>query len=245
MIRELAQNVQGFRDFTSNKANELSIQYANLADVAGGQITANWVAAKMMGQWRDGTPLVERPGSDKSESLRKHSRHENDFSYALDDPQGMHCPFGSHIRRANPRDSLQPDDPAQQSITNRHRLLRRGRSYEYYTEQGAIAEKGLLFVALCTDLERQFEFVQQTWINSSTFHGLKNEPDPFVAWQDPKTRVFTIPTPSGPVRLHDMESFVSVQAGGYFFMPSRSAIRYLANLNASKWYSDGSFIDPK
>jgi deferrochelatase/peroxidase EfeB len=151
----------------------------------------------------------------------------------------MHCPFGSHIRRANPRDSLQPDDPAQQSITNRHRLLRRGRSYEYCTKQGNVAEQGLLFVALCSDLERQFEFVQQTWINSPTFHGLKNEPDPIVAWEDAKTRVFTIPTPSGPVRLHSVESFVSVQAGGYFFLPSRSAIRYLANLNASKWRSGG------
>src|SRR5439155_21183917 len=140
-------------------------QYSNLANIAGGQITADWVAAKMMGRWRDGTPLVERPGADKGEGLRKHSMHENDFSYALDDPQGMHCPFGSHIRRANPRDSLQPDDPTQQAITNRHRLLRRGRPYEYQPLPNEQAEKGLLFLCICADLERQYEFVQQTWIN--------------------------------------------------------------------------------
>jgi hypothetical protein len=89
----------------------------------------------------------------------------------------------------------------------------------------------LLFTCLCADLDRQFEFVQQSWIRSPSFHGLKDEPDPIVAWQDPKTRVFTIPTPSGPVRLHNMQSFVTVRAGGYFFLPSRSALQYLFDLN--------------
>jgi hypothetical protein len=89
----------------------------------------------------------------------------------------------------------------------------------------------LLFTCLCADLDRQFEFVQQSWIRSPSFHGLKDEPDPIVAWQDLKTRVFTIPTPSGPVRLHNMQSFVTVRAGGYFFLPSRSALQYLFDLN--------------
>jgi Dyp-type peroxidase family len=239
VIRELAQDVEGFTEFTEKKATELAKGYPKLADVAGGTITAEWVAAKMMGRWRDGTPLVERAGGDKGEGVRKHSDRENDFSYAIDDPQGMHCPFGSHIRRANPRDSLQPDDPAQQSIVNRHRLLRRGRAYQHRSAAGVVEEKGLLFVALCTDLERQFEFVQQTWINSPVFHGLKDEPDPILGCADPETQKFTIPTPSGPLRLHAMQSFVSVKSGGYFFLPSRSAIRYLANLNASKWCDDG------
>ena len=97
------------------------------------------------------------------------------------------CPFGSHVRRANPRDSLQPDDPAQQSIVNRHRLLRRGRAYEYRTRD--VTRDGARRVCCSLhsvrDLERQFEFVQQTWLNSPVFHGLKDKPDPIVAAQNP------------------------------------------------------------
>ena len=39
-------------------------------------------------------------------------------------------PFGSHIRRSNPRDSLDPGSAEQISITNRHRIIRVGRQYE-------------------------------------------------------------------------------------------------------------------
>lgn len=165
-------------------------------------------------------------------------KFDNDFAFGVDDPQGLACPLGAHIRRANPRDSLLPADPQEQRITNRHRLLRRGRSYETKDE------KGLLFMALCGDLERQFEFVQQTWIGSPSFHGLPGERDPLLAqWPGPSaagedacphggatTGAFTIPTAAGPIVLKGLPSFVTVKAGGYFFLPSRSALRYLANL---------------
>ena len=177
----------------------------------------------MMGRWPDGVSLIARPGADKGEDPRKRDHPDNDFSYEIDDPQGLHCPFGSHIRRANPRDSMQPEDPMQQPIINRHRLLRRGRTYEYQPPEETEKEKGLLFTCLCADLDRQFEFVQQSWIGSPSFHGLKDESDPIAASSadpdpDPeKKHVFTIPTPSGPVRLQNMKSFVTVKGGGYFF----------------------------
>jgi hypothetical protein len=89
----------------------------------------------------------------------------------------------------------------------------------------------MLFVCLCADLDRQFEFVQQSWISSPVFHGLSDEPDPITAAADPAaTSVFTIPTSSGSLKLSNMRSFVTVRGGGYFFMPSRSAIQYLINL---------------
>jgi deferrochelatase/peroxidase EfeB len=106
---------------------------------------------------------------------------------------------------------------------------------EYEPEKDGKTETGLLFTCLCADLDRQYEFVQQTWIQSPSFHGLKDEPDPMVAWPDPdKPRVFTIPTPTGPVTIRDMESFVTVRAGGYFFPPSRSAIQHLVDINQRK-----------
>lgn len=230
VIRQLAQNVAGFKDFLTEQVKKLE-PYDGLAGIEGAPIDEKWLAAKLMGRWQDGTPLVTRPGADKLENGPKHLTRDNDFSYGMDDPQGLHCPFGAHIRRANPRDSLDPDDPDEQSVTNRHRLLRRGRAYEFETAGEKTPNQGLLFTCLCADLERQFEFVQQTWLRSPAFAGLQNEPDPIVAWQDPKQRVFTIPTPSGPLRLHEVKTFVTVRGGGYFFLPSRSAILYLADTN--------------
>jgi Dyp-type peroxidase family len=247
VLRQLAQNVEGFRNFVTDKARELNDQFGSggplngLARIAGAPIDAKWLAAKMMGRWPDGTPLIQRPGADRDENPRRHRATSNDFAYGIDDPQGLHCPFGAHMRRANPRDSLNPGDADEQSITNRHRLLRRGRTYEYQPPNATEPEKGLMFAALCADLDRQFEFVQQTWIQSPTFHDLRNEPDPMVAWQDAeKPGIFTIPTPAGPVRLENMESFVKVCAGGYFFLPSRSAILYLAAINGG-----GSRLTPR
>jgi Dyp-type peroxidase family len=258
VVRQLRQNVAGFEHFTQTKAQELRHNYGGLDEVVGAKINAQWIAAKLMGRWRDGTPLVRRPGSDKGDdddfqpdegsgnvesedscvkrSLRtkaapfaRLATGENDFAYGIDDPQGFHCPFGAHIRRANPRDSLQPEDPEQQAITNRHRLLRRGRTYEYQPPNESDVEKGLLFTCICADLDRQFEFVQQTWIASPSFHGLTEEPDPIVA---SKSGRFTIPTRAGPIRLQGIQNFVQVRGGGYFFLPSLSAIRYLADLQS-------------
>jgi deferrochelatase/peroxidase EfeB len=111
-------------------------------------------------------------------------------------------------------------------ITNRHRLLRRGRSYQQADE------KGLLFIGLCADLERQFEFIQQSWLGSTSFAGLTNEPDPIVAVKPSGTSTrFTIPTSAGSLVLPDAdESFVTVRGGGYFFLPSRSALVFLRKL---------------
>ncbi|MBI5131662.1 MAG: cytochrome P450 [Rhodopseudomonas palustris] len=238
-IRQFVQDVDGFKAFTEAKAQELS-KYRDLAAVIGEPPTADWVAAKMMGRWRSGVPLVDKPNSTSFNNRRGKSRNDadraydrdNDFSYGQDDPQGLHCPFGAHIRRANPRDSLQPDDPMQQQLTARHRLLRRGRSFETGGEGGK-PEKGLLFVAVCADVERQFELVQQSWVSSPSFHGLSGEPDPIIssAPDDPEeARVFTIPTAAGPLTLHGIHSYVTVKGGGYFFMPSRSALQYLIDL---------------
>ncbi len=180
----------------------------------------------MMGRWRSGASLICHPH--EMAGHRTPDRADNDFSFAKDDPQGLRCPFGAHIRRSNPRGSLAPNDPNQAVIERRHRILRRGRPYGDDT-----SEKGMLFVALCTDLERQFEFLQQSWVSSPSFQGLSNEPDPITSPPpaDPsKPFVFTIPTPSGPVTMKNLKSFVTVRAGGYFFMPSRSAIRFLAGL---------------
>ena len=255
VVRELKQDVDGFDAFVTRKADEMKgvitsdtqMAYRDIYKVIGQYPDKNWVKAKLMGRWPNGRPLIGNPVNtptpvpgDPDEAICRAAETENDFTYGADDPQGLACPFGSHIRRTNPRDSKQPGDKAEQVITNRHRLLRRGRTYTRASENGSV-EKGILFVSLCADLERQFEFVQQVWSNSPNFHGLANEPDPIFGSKapDPLTdcpaaRTFTIPTPAGPIKLTGMQNFVSVMAGGYFFLPSRSALTWMTDTALQK-----------
>jgi Dyp-type peroxidase family len=239
-VRQLEQHVDKFHDYAKRCVGYLPDELSNLI---GGPATREWVEAKMMGRWHDGAPLIDIPikpaapehanDADADEARVdppcKHAHREDrmrkdtDLNFGVDDPQGLYCPFGAHIRRTNPRGSLAPGDDSQLMITNRHRLLRRGRSYQQENE------KGLLFVGLCTDLERQFEFIQQSWLGSNSFAGLTNEPDPIVAVKPlgASTR-FTIPTSAGSLVLPGAdENFVTVRGGGYFFLPSRSALVFL------------------
>ena len=234
VIRELRQDVAAFEAFVDDAAKQLtSGGLCDLYKLVGQHPDRDWVKAKLMGRWPNGRPLVGNPVNLVSRAETIAAETENDFSYGEEDAQGLACPFGAHIRRTNPRDSKQPGDQAEQFISNRHRLLRRGRTYSC-KETG---EKGLFFVSLCTDIERQFEFVQQFWANAPAFHGLDKEPDPFigsdpVSAQDgcPQQRVFTIPTAAGPVQIGSLKKYVQTMAGGYFFLPSRSALGWLTDV---------------
>ena len=148
---------------------------------------------------------------------------DNDFLFGAEDPQALRCPFGAHIRRANPRESFDPGSQEQLAITNRHRILRIGRLYHPFKGQ----RPGLLFMCLNADLERQFEFVQQTWAQQPSFHGLCGERDPLIGNRR-DCDGFTIPTREGPVRLTGLPSFVQTRGGGYFFLPGKSLLEYLS-----------------
>ncbi|OYU69393.1 MAG: cytochrome [Alphaproteobacteria bacterium PA2] len=239
VIRQLEQDAAGFATMTAEKAQDLNARVgeAKLSQIVGDKVTDEWVAAKLMGRWRDGRPLIGNP---TYAVTRSSDEAANDFLYGRDDPQGHACPMGAHIRRANPRDSLTPNDPMEQVITRRHALMRRGRTYFYDEATGtyptdkpaAKAKKGLLFVALCVDLERQFEMMQQTWLGFPSFHSLVNEVDPIAtrSGRQLAERNFTIPTAAGPLTLRNMQSFITMKGGGYFFLPSRSAVAYLRDL---------------
>lgn len=245
VIRELQQDVDGFNLMLNEQVRRLTKveftedddstahtpYYRGLDQVIGQTIDVEWLAAKLMGRWRDGRPLVGHPLNSSAPRRQLNGQHENDFTFGKDDPIGLACPFAAHIRRANPRDSKQPSDDIEQKITNRHRLLRRGRNYD---KAWGEPETGMVFMALCANLERQFEFIQQTWMNSPSFHGLEQEPDAFVGHVDPSygDRCFTIPTAAGPVRLRGLQSHVTPRAGGYFFLPGRSALMFLEALIA-------------
>jgi deferrochelatase/peroxidase EfeB len=173
----------------------------------------------MVGRWKNGDSLVRYPHGPDGRS-----EPDNDFLFGVEDPDGMRCPFGAHIRRANARDTLAPGSEIQLRITNRHRILRVGRSY---LPQEDLTKPGLIFMCLNSDIERQFEFVQQSWILGRSFGGLENEVDPMLG-RGAAQHVLTIPTPNGPLRLKRMKDFVRVRGSGYFFLPGRRAMHFLA-----------------
>ncbi len=188
------------------------------------------LGAKCVGRWRSGAPLVKHPDCDPHDGAVT-AQPENDFEFARDDPVGFACPIGAHIRRANPRDSLGPNPETALKSARRHRLLRRGRSYgdrlaDVFVEDGI--PRGLHFICLNADIERQFEFVQQTWIDNGVFGGLFRESDPLMGNQEPTDRLFTIQRDPVRARVHGLRRFVTVKGGAYFFLPGLRALRYLA-----------------
>jgi deferrochelatase/peroxidase EfeB len=217
VIRQLKQEIAKYRDYVNKAATQFPEWSWGAPD---------WVAAKMLGRWPNGAPLALFPdGPPGPDDYCPIAKDEN-FRFGRDDPQGLACPFGAHIRRANPRDQFDADDKTQMSITNRHRILRRGRAYVDGKDSGADAQ-GLLFMCLNADIERQFEFLQQGWVGSSSFGPLRREADPLTA-TNRKGGTYTIPTLAGPKQLTGMQSFVSVIGGGYFFLPGRRALEFLA-----------------
>jgi Dyp-type peroxidase family len=196
-------------------------------------------AAKMVGRWPDGTPLVSA-----SKGAAEHVDPEA-FDYAHDDPHGLACPFGAHIRRTNPRATLARDPDMGLSKSKKHRILRRGRTYgEPFTPHltpdeiikaadavaGLPGERGLHFMCYNADIANQFEFVQQTWVNGPVFQGLQGEVDPLVGDPGQTSGSFTIPGSPVRRRVHGVPRFVRVRGGAYFFLPSQAALRYLAAL---------------
>lgn len=211
VFRKLVQRVDEFCSYIHNSAPTRDERELN--------------AAKMVGRWRGGAPLVLSPDSPGAEP-------RNDFLFMETDPHGLACPIGSHIRRAHPRDSL--DMPPSRSIliSRRHRLLRRARKFllppSHLAKDKSKNEQGLFFIVLNGDLRRQFEFVQQLWINEPSFNGLDNDRDPLIG-DNSTGGEFTIQAKPTNRHLRGLPRFVVMKGGGYFFLPGIRAMRFLAN----------------
>ena len=181
------------------------------------------IAAKLMGRWRSGAPLVLSPEKDDP-ALGADPQRNNDFNYKQMDPHGYAVPLGSHIRRMNPRDTA--------ANMNRRRMIRRGGTYgpplpEEAPEDGI--ERGIAAFIICASLIRQFEFAQNVWVNDRNFHELGNERDPVCGNQD-GTLEYKIPKRPIRKKITGLPAFTNVRGGAYFFLPGLKALRYLASL---------------
>ena len=213
VFRKLHQRVAAFRQYL--KANSTGSEDEEL------------LAAKMMGRWRSGAPLARCPLHDDPE-LGADPQRNNDFLYEQDDALGYKTPPGSHIRRVNPRDAKVP------SVVPIHRMIRRGTAYGPLLPEGVLeddgADRGLMFAFVGAHIGRQFEFVQSTWIEDSTFIGAGDLKDPIIGDSD-RDNELTIPR--RPVRRHlqGLPRFVVTRGGEYCFMPGLNALRWLADLD--------------
>jgi len=211
VFRKLHQRVAAFRQYVR----------ANATDAADEEL----VAAKMMGRWRSGAPLALSPDGDHPE-VGADPALNNNFLFKADDAIGYKTPLGSHIRRMNPRDA----DIA--GVMRIHRMIRRGSGYGPALPEGVLeddgAARGLMFAFVGANIARQFEFVQAEWMNDGGFFGDGNERDPISGNADGEGS-FSIPRRPVRRQLKGLSRFVVTRGGEYCFLPSMSALRWLAD----------------
>ena len=208
--RRLQEHVGMFRDFLRRHGQTREDQ--------------ELVAAKLMGRWRSGAPLVLAPDKDDP-VLGDDLKRNNDFNYKHMDPHGYAVPLGAHIRRMNPRDTA--------ANMNRRRMIRRGATYGPHLREDAPedgVERGIAAFVICASLIRQFEFAQNVWANDRNFHELGNERDPIIGTQD-GTLEYKIPKRPIRKKITGLPAFTTLRGGAYFFLPGIKALGYLAALS--------------
>jgi len=216
VYRKLHQNVATFRDYLDKQA----------ALYGGGK---EKLAAKFIGRWRDGTPLELSP-SGPDPTIVSDPNRSTDFTYGAD-AEGTRCPIGAHIRRVHPRDAFGFNG----QLINRRRITRRGLPYGRFVPEGEpvsdTEERGIIFMVLNASLSRQFEFVQQQWVQYGNDSHLGNDKDVLLGNHGGRGR-FVVQGEANltnpPFVCSRLPDFVQLRGGDYFFLPSITALGMIA-----------------
>jgi len=248
--RKLHENVGSFSSYLHSQAAMYAAMSGLSADDARATLTA-----KLVGRWPDGVPLMAAPdvaawkafqanlakakAADDKPALAAIAMKYVDFTYASD-PDGVSCPVASHLRRGNTRDTLDPTFAASapkgkagSALNNRRRILRRGLPYGSVDAANPDdeGEHGIVFLAVCASLFRQFEFVQQQWMQYGLDFNVGSDTCPIVG-NHGRAAKYVIPVkPDGtdaPFICDGLPQFVEPRGGEYFFIPSMTALRLIA-----------------
>jgi len=238
-FRVLEQDVAAFEGFLTDYSAQAGIDVETLA-------------AKVCGRWRNGVPLVLSPDSPTPDPPLA-PEQINDYDYvnvdpALDDTLGYHCPIGSHMRRANPR-----SERVAGGGQHLHRIVRRAMPYgpAYDPAEPVHVERGLIGYFINADIGNQFEFLMSQWLNRCDFvmsatgpdssrhaNAVKNisGQDVVLGINDPGASSFTLSSPGSGTApwsnqaLTGFSRYVTTRGGAYCYLPSITAVHYLAGL---------------
>lgn len=200
-------------------------------------IAGELLAAKIVGRWRNGTPLAISPDSDSPvPALAAAQLNQYDYAPtdanpgAYDDRRGFRCPIGSHMRRANPRGATIAGNGG-----SRHRIVRRGVPYgppydPSHPNDGI--KRGLLGLFIGVSIKDQFEFLMSEWINGGSFApGIYGTTDPILGNSPEGENKFVIPRENEkPVVISDFPRLVTTRGSAYTFLPSFTGLRFIADL---------------
>lgn len=217
VFRKLEQKVKSFKMAEEALAGRLGL---------GGE-DAERAGAMLVGRYEDGTPLT----LNKKDGIIG-SGIANNFDYQ-NDAAGAKCPFHAHVRKTNPRgagfETLQDE--------KMHRMARRGIPYgkrHVSTELDPLPIQmpdegvGLLFMSYQADISKQFEFIQQNWVNNPDFPALNNGSDPILGQGTVSEGVFAkVYDNASSLQREKFESFVTMKGGEYFFAPSIAFLQSL------------------
>ncbi len=191
--------------------------------------------AMAVGRFQDGTPVVDFD--------QPTANYTNDFVFKALDAKGFKCPAHAHVRKVNPRGTTPSTSLAAE---RKRRIARRGIPYgkpmpdicdSVETDPDPAAERGLLFLCFQANVEKQFEFIQRTWVDNPNFpDNVFNLPfeddtgdDPLIG-QDANEKQRWPKTwgdPNAGRKKFNFEAAVMLKGGEYFFAPSLPFLKAL------------------
>jgi deferrochelatase/peroxidase EfeB len=254
-VRKLHENTKSFDDYLASMGKELPGGDEELAAKLAGRwrngapITRFPTRAEadgFEGQWQAAKLAIASAKTqlERDEAKRRFADLNARF-VAFDynkDLDGARCPVGAHTRRNNPRGALEFGKRGAfatiGAVDNRRRILRRGLPYgESEKDRRDEGDHGIVFMAINASLRRQFEFVQQQWVNYGNDFKLGNDKDPIAGNHgttssgEPDGRMLietAANDPSPPLLCGAMPRFVETRGGDYFFIPGLNALRMIA-----------------
>lgn len=220
-LRLFEQDVDGFHATVATESQRLGLD-------------PELFKAKLLGRWPEGQPLSLAP------EYAKQAGVTNGFDYAPswehphvhEDFDGLRCPAGAHIRRSNPRSARVIGQP------HSRRLIRRGMpsAWPEVDGQGAsVNKRGFMGLFIGASIERQFEFIQQQWLQGSVAaSGIRGTQDAIAGLREGPTD-FHIPTQHStcphlrqPPLTASIPPLVKTRGGVYLFFPGLKMLKCLA-----------------